>query len=638
MAMTLSEYDAFIRELEHKEAQNPRAYKLRVAGLALLGFGYVILVSLLVTGLWVAAAILGFVFGKLVLTLTCGLGALWSVWSFGHLLFIRISPPQGELLARSAAPRLFAAIDEVRGALRAPRIHEVRITADYNAAMFQTPRLGILGWQRNTLVLGMPLLMSLEPGELSSVIAHELGHAAGQHSRFSGWIYRLRGTLDRVTAQIQVQARSPLLFKRFFERYIPYFNAYTFVLARANEYVADEAARAVTDAETAGRALLRVHLDSAWLDEHFWKSLDEKNKLHASAPTRIFHQLSDALHTARDQEDARQELERVCEQRTDFADTHPSLKSRLDALGHTPHIPDPVRERASSLLPEALLESLLETFDTQWHAAASPHWHASHVLHQEQLLRIQVLEAKGAQESEDDDTRSEAALDALSPDEFMEYALLIEAQRGKEQAMQLYQRHLAAHPDAANAQYAIGRLTLADKDDAGIPMLERAMALDQMFTGAVCELILQHVYLVHDDKERAQVWLERRDGWEEKLRLASLERAVVVQKDVFLPVALSAQEIAAFTEKISLFEDVKNAWLVQKQLAHFPDKPLLIVGIQPKRLRAFTPAKQQALIQRVANALSLPHDILVFNLADSNFGWMRRKIKRVSGSHLDLSL
>ena len=36
MAMTLSEYDAFIRELEHKEAQNPRAYKLRVAGLALL--------------------------------------------------------------------------------------------------------------------------------------------------------------------------------------------------------------------------------------------------------------------------------------------------------------------------------------------------------------------------------------------------------------------------------------------------------------------------------------------------------------------------------------------------------------------------------------------------------------------------
>ena len=49
------------------------------------------------------------------------------------------------------APRLFELIEKVRAKTGAPRPDRVLIDGELNAAVWQQPRLGLLGWHRNHL-------------------------------------------------------------------------------------------------------------------------------------------------------------------------------------------------------------------------------------------------------------------------------------------------------------------------------------------------------------------------------------------------------------------------------------------------------------------------------------------------------
>ena len=56
------------------------------------------------------------------------------------------------------------------------------------------------------------------------------------------------------------------IFQRFFNWYGPWFNAYSFVLARSNEYEADRASAVVAGAAGAARALTRVAAEARRYD------------------------------------------------------------------------------------------------------------------------------------------------------------------------------------------------------------------------------------------------------------------------------------------------------------------------------------------------------------------------------------
>ena len=41
-----------------------------------------------------------------------------------------------------------------------PRVHQVLLVDAFNAAVCQLPRLGVLGWQKNHLLIGLPFLQA----------------------------------------------------------------------------------------------------------------------------------------------------------------------------------------------------------------------------------------------------------------------------------------------------------------------------------------------------------------------------------------------------------------------------------------------------------------------------------------------
>ena len=90
---------------------------------------------------------------------------------------------------RLQSSRLLGAL-QVR--LKSAPIHQVLITPYFNAGVTQVPRLGILGWHRNYLLIGVPLIKTLTAEQFKSVLAHEIGHLSRGHARAANWIYRLR--------------------------------------------------------------------------------------------------------------------------------------------------------------------------------------------------------------------------------------------------------------------------------------------------------------------------------------------------------------------------------------------------------------------------------------------------------------
>lgn len=218
--MEREQFDALVKKIEEVAEKQPGGYKARVLGLALLGYGYL-------SGILGGILGLGLV-GVWLLTLGHGTGYLVSkklliplvalAFVVIRAMWVRIAPPEGIPLARTDYPLLFRILDNMRSRLKGPRIHAVLLTDEFNAAVSQVPRLGILGWPKNYLILGLPLMQALSPHQLKAVLAHEYGHLSGAHGKFSAWIYRIRRTWYQLMEQFDQEERwGRGIFQKFFD-------------------------------------------------------------------------------------------------------------------------------------------------------------------------------------------------------------------------------------------------------------------------------------------------------------------------------------------------------------------------------------------------------------------------------------
>lgn len=162
--VTREAFNHLVLDLESRARAHPRRYTLRMAGLAALGYGYIIVVLVAMAALLAGVVTLfilepGAVTAKLAFVL--GAVAVGVGWAILKGLWVRLPAPTGQALTPANAPRLFELITQLQQQLRAPPFHQVLLDGDFNASVAQIPRLGLLGWQRNYLVVGLPLLQAL---------------------------------------------------------------------------------------------------------------------------------------------------------------------------------------------------------------------------------------------------------------------------------------------------------------------------------------------------------------------------------------------------------------------------------------------------------------------------------------------
>ena len=367
--MDQGDFESWVSRVEQLAREKPKPYRRRVFLLAALGYTYLIVVVLVLLGLSGAAiacilsiVILGSILAAVVVVL---LVAVVRVIWVGH------DPPNGEAVTRADAPELFRLLNALRVRLKSAPIHVVLIVPAFIAGVTQVPRLGLFGWHRNYLILGLPFMKALTVEQFKSVLAHEMGHLRHGHTRASNWIYRMRIIWNRLEAIFEYQPQwGSGLIRAFFRWYIPYFNAVSFPFARANEYQADAASVLVTSARKSAQALTGVNVMGIYLD-HLYRPamIAAANEKRSVAPfTGFTAQMISAVPEA----ELKSWVAAALKQVTSHEDTHPSLADRLKAMGASAEFAPPAPGEGAEKLLGSSRARLEKTFDAAWNKLAAP--------------------------------------------------------------------------------------------------------------------------------------------------------------------------------------------------------------------------------------------------------------------------
>ena len=198
-----------------------------------------------------AAAKLGF------FTAAIAVGVVVALWKVARA---RPEPEVGPTLTPADAPALWEAVRELAAAAGTRAPDDIRLLPDVNAAVSEDTRLlGLVGGTRH-LYLGVPLLQTLDVGQLRSVLAHELGHYSNSHTRLGPLTYRGKQAIVATLEQL-----SGNVVGWFLRLYARLFFVVSAAVNRRQELEADELSVRIAGRATAQSALRELPVaDAAW--------------------------------------------------------------------------------------------------------------------------------------------------------------------------------------------------------------------------------------------------------------------------------------------------------------------------------------------------------------------------------------
>ncbi len=326
------------RGIARLAALHPRGYLVLTTLLAGLGYLFLLLFPallvtmpvLLVSSLQSAASAQQwfFVTVEFMLLLLGGFASYTIVTT-------RFALPSGlELTARNF-PRLFELLQELRQEYGEPRIDRVVLRDRFEIRVIKTPCSGFAFSTTRTLVIGLPVLLTMSPLDVHVLLARRVGQLAGRRARLDSWLYFLRDMWAQYLADCG--AGEPWLTKPlcgFFRWYVPLYRSFSIPLARRSELQADVyALQSMNDCDTA-RAITGQVLTDAYLTRRFWPGVIQNARQSVKPDVLPHAQMAELFAAGLPEDEVQALLRQVAKRRTRSRCVMPSLLQRLDHIGH----------------------------------------------------------------------------------------------------------------------------------------------------------------------------------------------------------------------------------------------------------------------------------------------------------------
>ena len=627
--MTREEFDDLVRGVEKRFADRPAALRWRVVMLALLGYAGLLVWLGIVVLISVGFFALSFL-GDAEAKIACGIFGtiIFFVGGYAVLraLLVKVTRPEGRPVTRAEAPELFAVLASLQAELRSQPFHQVLIQPVCNAAVVQVPRLGVFGWQRNYLLIGLPLLDGLSRDEMRAVLAHEFAHLSREHGRLTHWLYRLRRSWQEMFKQLSTpRARGEFSLRpvvvKFVDFFWPRFNAHAFVLSRANEYEADAQSARLTGNSNAASALLRLNVVSFHLEEKLWPDVLKLANEQATPPADVFRRLRDGIRAGPSAEEGGKWLGEGLKMTSTNSDTHPCLAERLQALQVAPiNVVCPPEQSAAEALLGTSLDAIREDVQKLWAKDVEKRW-------RERYARANALKDRLS-------SIEQAPAATVDVDRLWDKAIALLDLEGGKAATPLLEEIIALRADHVLAQYHLGRLLLEENRAEGVAHLERAMELDENCLPQACGLLYQY-YRAAGQAAQLRELDARMDRHEKSLAASHAERREVKASDTFIPHGLTDIELQTLREELQPELRILRAHLARKELKHFPTQRLFVLCVYSRRAWHGFPNKDldRALVTRLSQKLKLPGRLMVFS-PTGIFRAVAKKVARVADAEV----
>ncbi|WP_168708514.1 M48 family metallopeptidase [Hydrogenophaga sp. PAMC20947] len=570
--MNQTDFLHLVRTSEIDAQEKPAAYRRTVAWFATLGYFYAV-ASVALGAALIFFAWLMFDRGRYVPTIGAGLGGAGLCWVALGALFTRITPPDGLELTRDQAPELFRALDRLRKRLDGPPIHRVVIHDEYNAYITQQPLLGLVGPVRNTLGVGLPLLLTIDKPRFLAVLAHEYAHLRGGDGRLATWLYRSRKAwsrladqaFDRHPEQDDVYA---WLTRGFVHWYAPRLAARSFALARQEEYTADRAAARLVGTDTQVHALLEIALRAPQMSQTWWHSYWAQATTHAEPELKPYAWLATRKLAPPTPDELERGLASICAELSHHADTHPTTRERVEALKAPLALPPMSRHHAGALLGENL-PRVIRHFDQAWWVDHQVRWQAGHRRAQRDLARIAELKPRLV------------SLDAPSTQLLAQWVHRV---HGEKQALPLFRLAVQRNPNMALARW---RLALAGGRHNNPEALEHLQWLAQ-HCPHMGRAAAQEALALIDRLPFQPTTADDRRAWRAQLRQfetleAAAEQAVSSEADLLEQVQLhdlSADECFDLGNSLSPLASVRRLWIMRRPCPVFAERRQYVVVVE----------------------------------------------------------
>lgn len=370
-------------------------------------------------------------------------------------------------VSKTDVPELFHLIEALAKRTDAPAVDLVLFGTDMNASLAQKPVWFGFGGHRAELTIGLPLLVALDDGEFSAVLAHELAHARRGDGALHAALSRVRKQWRRMETACDdstFAGRATLLW--FTRWYLLLLDHYAADVLHVGEFAADAVAARATSPLLVARALLRTHAASEHL-ESLWSDYWLSNVILAKPLRGPWHTFASKLHECRPVAD--HVFFRHAVSGSDGATSaHPALCARLSRVGHgtiggcgsSEHTFPPATARLGPVLAK-----LISHFDAVWWRAHSERWTTFHATVPEQRARLDFLD-RGA------------AYCQLSAETAIERANRAEYLVGSDGALARYHWAVRHFPTSPDTYRSLGHFMLRIGDQAGASFLEHAAKLD----------------------------------------------------------------------------------------------------------------------------------------------------------------
>ncbi|MGD2076330.1 MAG: hypothetical protein PVI91_00095 [Gammaproteobacteria bacterium] len=356
------------RTLVWLSRQYPRAYL--GATLTAAFCGYLVLFAFPVLALGTALALLESIpavfSGRQWLTVAVQLPVMLSAGLVSHAVFrMRFRPPSGLELTAEQFPRLFELLQELRREYDGTRIDRVVLRDRFDVRIVKTPRNGFPLYTTRTLVIGLPVLLTLSPLDVHVLLARRVGLLGGQHSPVSSWLYSLRDMWAHYLPDCGRGAHWAVrLLCGFFRWYVPFYRTVSLPLVRSSELDADlYALQTMNDADTA-RAITAQVITETFLARRFWPGI-ARTVGKSVRPEALPHaQMAKLFAGGLAEDQLRPTLGQIEKQVSDPGSALPSLAERLDNIGHqTPSLPEPLSITAARFYLGGALSYCIEVVD-----------------------------------------------------------------------------------------------------------------------------------------------------------------------------------------------------------------------------------------------------------------------------------
>ena len=274
---------------------------------------------------------------------------------------------------------------------------------------------------------------------------------------------------------------------RALDGFMPYFNAYTFVLSRQQEYEADRTATRLVGAAVNANGLVRDALLGRWIHQEFWPKLLKQADFAMQPAFMPFNAMRTAFKASHDHWATKEGLSAAWMERSGLHDTHPALRDRVEATGAPAVLPARVDVAAADVLLSATTtRRLIAEFDLEWWQNESRDWAARCKYSTRSRARLKELSA--------------LSLEQVPLQDLQEFALLKAEFCSPESAKPVLE-HLLRQKDGPfpKAAFIYGRILLDEGNDRGLEHLEAAARDDCSLVDAVA-----HIGYTYQMKNRSE--------------------------------------------------------------------------------------------------------------------------------------